>query len=60
MSDLKFLGVCIVVAAAMISGTLFARPQAGRYEFVRTAPNGITYVLDTTTAGLQEARTVLP
>ena len=52
MSDLKFLGVCLVIAAVVL-GVAIAYPgrdgPVGRYQFQPPNPPGIIWVIDTTT-----------
>jgi hypothetical protein len=54
MNDSKFVGVCIIIAALLIGGSIIyerlAKPeQIGRYQFQASTPPGIIWILDTTT-----------
>ncbi len=62
-NDSKFLGICILVAAFILSGAIVmhgnssnvtdssSRPEesVGRYQFHPSNPPGIIWILDTTT-----------
>jgi len=47
MSDHKFLGICIVVAAILIAASMISLSHAQRYQLVQGA--GQVYVQDTWT-----------
>jgi hypothetical protein len=56
MSDLKFLGVCIVLAAVVVAASIVYRPQPqphptelGRYQMGVVTDSNDLYVFDTTT-----------
>ena len=56
MTNRKFLGICIVLAAAMISGSLIYHAQKtnvaseiGRYQFQPSNPPGVIWTIDTVT-----------
>jgi hypothetical protein len=44
MSDHKFLGICIVIAAAILSWGIQAGNRAHRYEFHQSNPPGVRYI----------------
>ncbi|MHC4773483.1 MAG: hypothetical protein ACYS8S_07960 [Planctomycetota bacterium] len=56
MTNVKFLGICIVLAAAIISGALIHHAQKaniaseiGRYQFQPSNPPGVIWTIDTVT-----------
>ena len=55
MSDLKFLGVCLVLAAIVVGVAIVYHGRGGlaapvgRYQFQSSNPPGIIWVIDTTT-----------
>ena len=54
MSDQKFLGLCLVVAALILGAAIVYhahRPgsSVGRYQFQPSTPPGVIWVIDTTT-----------
>ena len=52
MNNYKFLGVCLVVAALLLSvSIIYAKPsrRIGRYQFHASAPAEVVWILDTTT-----------
>jgi hypothetical protein len=52
MSDTKFLGLCIVAAAALLSAAIYLAAAAHRYEFQQSNPPGVKYVFDRQTGTL--------
>jgi len=57
MNHPRFLGVCILLAAALVSGAILyhARTQ-GRYQFHPSSPPGVIWVIDTTTGEVKTQR----
>jgi hypothetical protein len=59
MSDQKFLGVCLVIAALILGAAVVyhgrekSAAQVGRYQFRPSNPPGIIWVIDTTTGKVQ-------
>ena len=52
MSDLKFLGVCLVIAGVVLGVAIVYHGRGdpvGRYQFQPSNPPGIIWVIDTTT-----------
>ena len=54
MNHAKFLGVCVLIAATLLSAAIVFHayrmgPQVGRYQFHPSSPPGVIWVIDTTT-----------
>ena len=53
MDSEKFLGICILVAAVILAGTIVwhakATSQVGRYQFLIHEDSVVMWVIDTTT-----------
>jgi hypothetical protein len=60
MSDSKFSGICMLLAAVILGGAIIyharttahqteEKPQIGRYQFHPSTPPGVLWILDTTT-----------
>ena len=45
----RFLGVCILIAAAIVAAALVYHAQSGRYQFQQSSPPNLTRILDTMT-----------
>lgn len=45
----RFLGICILVAAAMVTAALVYHGQCGRYQFHQSSPPNLVRILDTMT-----------
>jgi len=52
-SQMKFLGVCIVIAGAIIAGALIYHARIGRYQFHPSTPPGVIWILDTVTGEIK-------
>jgi hypothetical protein len=56
MSDSKFLGVCILAAAVIVSAAILYSGNAqqnGRYQFHPSSPPGVIWVMDTVTGEIK-------
>lgn len=49
MDNQKFLGICLVVAAVIISGAIYLHDSRSRYQFQPSNPPGVIFVFDTWT-----------
>lgn len=52
MSDIKFLGCCVVVAALLVASAIVCaapRRASGRYQFHVSTPPGVIWTMDTAT-----------
>jgi hypothetical protein len=56
MNDSKFLGLCILIAALIIGGSLVYQshvraepPLVGRYQFMKSDAPAVMWIMDTTT-----------
>ncbi len=45
----KFLGICILIAAAMVAAALIYHAQRDRYQFHQSGPPNLVRILDTMT-----------
>ena len=56
-TQMKFLGVCIVVVAAIVAGALIYHAQrtrqTGRYQFHPSTPPGVIWKMDTVTGEIK-------
>jgi len=55
MVSSKCLGVCIVIAAVILSAALLYHAKVGRYQFVSSADGTRTWMIDTVTGNLESA-----
>ena len=60
ITNVKFLGTCIVLTAAMVSGALIYHAQKtnvgseiGRYQLQPSNPPGVNWVIDTVTGDVK-------
>lgn len=55
MDSSRFLGICIVIAAVIVSAAVFYHERVGRYQFVSSADGTRTWLVDTTTGSFVSA-----
>jgi len=46
---LKFVGICIVISAAIVAGAVIYHARIGRFQFQPSNPPGVIRTLDTVT-----------